>query len=81
MAARAYVLVEVQVKNTFDILKKLESMPEVVHVDAIMGPYDLIVEVQGPEASSIGHFVLAKLSIMEGVENTMTLNVINIDDQ
>jgi DNA-binding Lrp family transcriptional regulator len=81
MAARAYVLVEVQVKNTFDILKKLESMPEVVHVDAIMGPYDLIMEVQGSEASSIGHFVLTKLSTMDGVENTMTLNVINIDDQ
>lgn len=78
MAARAYVMAEVQAKKIYEVYRALEEMPEVVHVDAIMGPYDMVVEIQGADASSIGHFVLAKLSVMDGVENTMTLNVINI---
>ena len=80
MAARAYVMVEVEPKRLFEVYRVLGKMPEVLHVDAIMGPYDMVVEVQGAEASSIGHFVLSKLSTLDGVENTMTLNVINIDE-
>jgi len=79
MRASAYVLVNVHAgkgRKVMDLLAKFRNVSE---AEAISGPYDLIVSVSGSDYNEIGRFVIEKLQSIEGVEKTLTCNVINFE--
>jgi DNA-binding Lrp family transcriptional regulator len=79
MRASAYVLVNVRAgkgRKVMDLLAKFRNVSE---AEAISGPYDLIVSVSGSDYNEIGRFVIEKLQSIEGVEKTLTCNVIDFE--
>jgi len=74
----AHVLISVRAKELKNVYSKVERLSNVQNVDAVTGPYDIIALVQGVDFNEIGNFVIDKIGSLEGVENSMTCNVIRM---
>lgn len=76
MKELAYVLVTVKggkAKLAFNEVKRLDNIKR---VDAVMGPYDLIVVLEDSDLASIGATVMDKIQMIDGVTKTVTCNVV-----
>ncbi|MDI6840903.1 MAG: Lrp/AsnC ligand binding domain-containing protein [bacterium] len=79
MIATAYVLIKAEAgkgKKVYDELLKLKS---VQHVDAVTGPFDLIVLIQAADFNEVGRIVFDKLQKIKGVEEIITCNVLSFE--
>lgn len=76
MEAKAYVLIEVESGRVADVLTVLRAFPGMTAVDAVTGPYDIIVLVQTPDPRNIGSLVMNEIHSVEGVKRTVTCMVI-----
>jgi DNA-binding Lrp family transcriptional regulator len=79
MRASAYVLVNVASGKGRTVMEKMGKFKNVADVEAISGPYDLIVSVTGSDYNEIGRLVVEKLQAIDGVEKTLTCTVINFE--
>lgn len=80
MRATAYVLINLAAGVSEQIYSILGKMEFVQKVDAVSGPYDMIAIVDGPTFNDIGKFVLNKIQTIPGVQNTITCNVIFLEN-
>jgi len=74
---KAYVLIEVESGKINAVFDAVEVLDKVHHVDALLGPYDIIAELEA-EPYNIGRIVMDKIQTIEGVKKTTTCNVIQI---
>ena len=79
MRATAYVLVNVAAGTARSVMDKVSHLRDVSHVDAVLGPYDLIVTVTGTDLNEIGRMILEKMHAIEGVQKTVTCNVVTFE--
>ncbi|HEV8049601.1 MAG TPA: Lrp/AsnC ligand binding domain-containing protein [Thermoplasmata archaeon] len=68
-----YLLVETEVGRLEDVLKRLKSVPNVVEVEAVTGPFDLIVKVQADHINTALDIVMTKIRKVPGIKGTETL--------
>jgi len=80
MRATAYVLINLAAGVSEQVYSLLGKMEFVQKVDAVSGPYDMIAIVDGPTFNDIGKFVLKKIQTIPGVQNTITCNVIFLEN-
>ena len=80
MALKAYILINTKIGKTTDVARQLKEMSEVKHLDIIMGPYDIIAEVETESHDSLSHIVMHKLQDIEAIKHTMTCTVVNMED-
>jgi DNA-binding Lrp family transcriptional regulator len=79
MVASAYILFTVTHGSARKVFDRLSSIPGVVRVNAISGPYDLIALLQGADFSAIGKIIIDKIQPIDGIERTITCNVIEFE--
>ena len=79
MIATAYVLMKVEAGKGKEIHDKLLKLKTVQHVDAVTGPFDLIVSIQASDFSELSRIVLDELQKNKGVEETITCNVLSFE--
>lgn len=68
----AYVLVKTEggnIKGTIEGIRKLKGVKE---VNAVTGPFDLIVVVEGKDIDEIGEVVATRIRGIKGVKDTLT---------
>jgi DNA-binding Lrp family transcriptional regulator len=68
-----YLLCETDVGKLEDVLKRLKSVPGVTEVQAVTGPFDLIVKVQAPHINQALDVVVHKIRKIPGIKGTETL--------
>ena len=71
-AAKAYVLIEVSVGKTKDVVGVLEKLKGIKTVNAVTGPYDIIAVVEGETLNEIGDLVTSKIHPIAGISRTVT---------
>lgn len=76
MSIRAYVLINTQIGQTQKVVEELRKIPEVKKIDIIMGPYDIIVELEVPTYEDISNILLNKLQNISAINHTMTCPVV-----
>jgi DNA-binding Lrp family transcriptional regulator len=76
MSIRAYVLINTQIGQTQKVVEELRKIPEVKKIDIIMGPYDIIVELEVPTYEDISNILLHKLQNIPAINHTMTCPVV-----
>jgi DNA-binding Lrp family transcriptional regulator len=73
---KAYVLIETAAGKTKNVKKTLTKVKSakatVVAMDAVTGPYDFIVVVDGASLDAIGNLVTESLGTIDGVTRTTT---------
>ena len=79
MSTQAFVLIDVMVGRTKEILKALVGMEGVKSVHAVTGPHDIIALVEGENLKSLSGLVLSQIRGIKGVIRTLTCMVIDIE--
>ncbi|TET17080.1 MAG: Lrp/AsnC family transcriptional regulator [Dehalococcoidia bacterium] len=72
MVARAYVLIETSVGKTKDVALALRKVKGVKEANAVTGPYDVIVVVEGGDLTVVGNLVTNDIHPVGGIERTVT---------
>lgn len=72
MQVRAYVLIEIQGGKTKEVVGAIRKLEGVVSADAVTGPYDAIVTVEGDTLYEIGGLVTTKIHPISGISRTVT---------
>ena len=68
-----YLLVETDVGRLEEVMRRLRAIPNVVEVDAVTGPFDLIVKVQAEHINTALDVVVQKIRRSPGIKGTETL--------
>ncbi|MGP8073289.1 MAG: Lrp/AsnC family transcriptional regulator [Thermoplasmata archaeon] len=68
-----FLLVETEVGQLDSVLQRMKSVPGVVEVQAVTGPFDLIVKVQASHLNAALDTVVHKIRKIPGIKSTETL--------
>jgi DNA-binding Lrp family transcriptional regulator len=68
-----YLLVETEVGRLDEVLRRLKTIPGVTEVEAVTGPFDLIVKVQAPQINAALDTVVHRIRKVPGIKSTETL--------
>ena len=72
MAAKSFVLIETSVGRTKEVAGILKQLKGVKSVDAVTGPYDVIVVIEADSLTEIGDVVTNKIHPISGISRTVT---------
>ena len=72
MATKAYILIETAVGKTKDVTTALNSLEDIVNVDAVTGPYDIIAIVNSTDLTTVGDLVTSDIHTITGIVRTVT---------
>jgi DNA-binding Lrp family transcriptional regulator len=72
VATKAFVLVEIAVGKTKDVVDALQKLEPVKSADAVTGPYDVIVVIEAPDLNAIGDLITKQVHTVEGILRTVT---------
>lgn len=56
----------------------ISAIPGVLRVNAVTGPYDVIVRAEAGAADDLGRLVVARIQQVEGVFRTLTCPVVEL---
>jgi DNA-binding Lrp family transcriptional regulator len=70
--AVAYILIDVVGDQVSECVEALRKIPGVTRADAVAGPYDIIVLVEGESHETIGQTVVSRIRHVAGVHETVT---------
>lgn len=79
MVATAFILITVAHGMARKVYEQLSKINGVVQVHAIAGPYDIIATIQGSDFNAIGNLIINKIQPIDGIERTITCNVIEFE--
>jgi DNA-binding Lrp family transcriptional regulator len=72
MHAKAYVLIEAEAGHVGQVIAALQILPGVTHVDAVTGPYDIIVTIETSDPRDVGRLVMNQIHGVTGIKRTIT---------
>jgi len=79
---KAYVLIETAAGKTKAVKKALSTLKggrvTIVSMDAVTGPYDFIVVMDGQSLDAIGQVVTDGIGVVDGVSRTTTCVAVSI---
>ncbi len=68
-----FLLVETEVGQLEGVLQRMKAVPGVAEVQAVTGPFDLIVKVEAPHLNTALDTVVHKIRRIPGIKSTETL--------
>ncbi len=74
--AVAFVLINVEPGTETKILSELRKVPFVKEAHFVYGVYDIVVEVEADAMEKLKDIVASKIRMIEGVEATTTMIVV-----
>jgi len=75
-SAQAYVIIHCQKAKENDIMDALGNIPEIIDGCSVIGVYEMIFRVVAPTYNDISEIVTKKIRKINGIKETITLNVI-----
>jgi DNA-binding Lrp family transcriptional regulator len=74
----AYILVQAEVGASSDVALSAKEIDGVVAVDAITGPYDVLVKVEAENMDELGKKIVSDIQKIPGITRTLTCPVVKI---
>jgi DNA-binding Lrp family transcriptional regulator len=68
-----YLLVETEVGRLEEVLRRVQAVPGVAEVEAVTGPFDLIVKIRAAHINEALDIVVHKIRKLPGIKGTETL--------
>ncbi|MCZ6867689.1 MAG: Lrp/AsnC ligand binding domain-containing protein [Dehalococcoidia bacterium] len=69
---KAYVLINSETAYTYQVVEKIKGISGVVEIHEVLGPYDIVAEVEAADIDSILHILRQEIRVILGVRNTVT---------
>jgi DNA-binding Lrp family transcriptional regulator len=73
MAVKAYVLIVTDPGKTRRVIQAMHEVPGIVELHEVMGPYDIVVEIEVKSLQDIPPILGGKIRTIEGIESTTSL--------
>ena len=74
----AYILIQTEVGKSSHVTNEVKKITGVTSVDAVTGPYDVIVRAEGKNLDSLSQAVLVKIQAVDGVTRTLTCPIVRL---
>ena len=78
IVVHAYILIQTEVGKASDVAAEIEKIAGVVRVDAVTGPYDVVVLTQSPNVDELGRMIVSKVQAVPGITRTLTCSVVKL---
>ncbi|MDQ6874687.1 MAG: Lrp/AsnC ligand binding domain-containing protein [Pseudonocardiales bacterium] len=75
---QAYILIQTEVGKAADVAVTIKDIKGVAQVDAVTGPYDVIVLTQARSVDELGKLVVSKVQGVPGITRTLTCSVVHL---
>ena len=79
MMTRAYILIETSVGSTAQVATELKKIDQMIAVDMVTGPFDIIAVVEADNLVDIGGIVSTKMHQVGGIVKTITSLAVTAD--
>ncbi len=73
MAVKAYVLVVTDPGKTRRVVAAMREVPGIIEGHEVMGPYDLVIEIEVENLQEIPPILGERIRTIEGIESTTSL--------
>ena len=73
MAVKAYVLIVTDPGATKGVYDALRAIKGVVEVHEVMGPYDIVVEIEVPQLVDVPPILSSEIRTISGIQSTTSL--------
>lgn len=78
MSVQAYILVQTEVGKAKDVARAIADIEGVTSSVDVTGPYDVIVQVEGPSVDQLGTLVVSSIQAVPGITRTLTCPVVSL---
>lgn len=75
---QAYILIQTEVGRARDVATTVKEITGVVKVNAVTGPYDVVVLTEARTVDELGHMVVSKVQQVPGITRTLTCSVVHL---
>ncbi len=75
---QAYILIQTEVGKAREVAGAISHVSGVVRVDAVTGPYDVVVLAEAGTVDELGKMIVSKVQMVTGITRTLTCSVVNL---
>jgi DNA-binding Lrp family transcriptional regulator len=75
---QAYILIQTEVGRARDVAGSIGDIAGVVRVDAVTGPYDVVVLTEANTVDELGKLIVSKVQMVPGITRTLTCSVVRL---
>ena len=75
---QAYILIQTEVGKARDVASAITDVPGIVRVDAVTGPYDVVVLTEAHSVDELGKMIVSKVQAVPGITRTLTCSVVHL---
>ncbi|BCB87542.1 MULTISPECIES: Lrp/AsnC ligand binding domain-containing protein [Phytohabitans] len=75
---QAYILIQTEVGRARDVAAAIKDVSGVVRVDAVTGPYDVVVLTEAHTVDELGKMIVSKVQMVPGITRTLTCSVVRL---
>ncbi|MEH1014504.1 Lrp/AsnC ligand binding domain-containing protein [Micromonospora sp. CPCC 206060] len=75
---QAYILIQTEVGRARDVAGEIGDITGVVRVDAVTGPYDVVVLTEANTVDELGKLIVSKVQMVPGITRTLTCSVVRL---
>jgi DNA-binding Lrp family transcriptional regulator len=71
-------LIQTEVGRARDVAIAIRDLAGVVRVEAVTGPYDVVVLTEAPSVDDLGTMIVSKVQLVPGITRTLTCSVVHL---
>ncbi|BCJ66934.1 Lrp/AsnC ligand binding domain-containing protein [Polymorphospora rubra] len=75
---QAYILIQTEVGKARDVAAAITDISGVVRVDAVTGPYDVVVLSEAHTVDELGKLIVSRVQMVPGITRTLTCSVVHL---
>ena len=75
---QAHSLIQTEVGRARDVAGLIADLAGVVRVDAVTGPYDVVVLTEANTVDELGKLIVSKVQMVPGITRTLTCSVVRL---
>jgi DNA-binding Lrp family transcriptional regulator len=75
---QAYILIQTEVGKARDVAAAISEITGVARVDAVTGPYDVIVLSEARNVDELGKMIVSQVQLVSGITRTLTCSVVHL---
>jgi DNA-binding Lrp family transcriptional regulator len=78
VVVQAYILIQTEVGRAQEAARQIADLAGVVRVDAVTGPYDVVVLTEANTVDELGKLIVSKVQMVPGITRTLTCSVVRL---
>lgn len=75
---QAYILIQTEVGKAREVATAIREVPGVVRVDAVTGPYDVVVLAEARSVDELGKMIVSRVQLVQSITRTLTCSVVHL---